>query len=266
MRPPAPGKPWPPPRTRTRAGNVGGVPATGAAFRTQWIHFGRGIRVGNLEPHERITQILKRHLQERHGQPFLCDRWGRGSFWQWICWVARLNRDAKPISHAVNWSCAKFFLSVDQETRVLKAGGQVERGPTVGPAPFPGCVLGPDWDWHRFAGSLRAGGPMERELSRLLRRNGFVAELGDWERTRRFDAASFRGVRPMRTALGRAGPRDWVAFQLYYPFPESEVRSMKGPELVRAIEAVFAETTPAMDQWMQVSLGAAAPPARPRWA
>ena len=28
---------------------------TGAAFRPEWIDFEHGIRVGNLEPHERIT-------------------------------------------------------------------------------------------------------------------------------------------------------------------------------------------------------------------
>jgi hypothetical protein len=38
--------------------------------------------VSNLEPHERITQILKYGLEERYATPFVTDRWGRGVFWQ----------------------------------------------------------------------------------------------------------------------------------------------------------------------------------------
>ena len=43
-----------------RAGAAAELP-TGEAFRPEWIDFERGIRVGNLEPHERITRILKFH-------------------------------------------------------------------------------------------------------------------------------------------------------------------------------------------------------------
>ena len=35
---------------------------TGEAFRSEWIDFEHGVRVGNLQPHERITQILRFHL------------------------------------------------------------------------------------------------------------------------------------------------------------------------------------------------------------
>lgn len=55
---------------------------TGEAFRTEWIDFEKGIRVGNLEPHERITRILKYGLEEGYGTDFVTDRWGRGVFWQ----------------------------------------------------------------------------------------------------------------------------------------------------------------------------------------
>jgi hypothetical protein len=55
---------------------------TGEAFRPEWIDFERGIRVGNIEPHERITQILKFGLEKRHGVKFVTDRWGRGVYWQ----------------------------------------------------------------------------------------------------------------------------------------------------------------------------------------
>ncbi|MBI5395834.1 MAG: hypothetical protein HZA91_11100 [Verrucomicrobia bacterium] len=245
------------PLARGAANGTAELP-TGAAFRGEWIDFERGLRVGNLEPHERITQIFKYHLESRYRQPFTCDRWGRGVFWQWICWVPRKNRDAKPVSHDVNWSCAKFFISVDQEERVFKAGAQVERGPAEGPEEFPGCVLKPDWDWHRFAAGLRAGSALERELARLIRRDDFVARIGDWERMESFNAKNFRSAAQLRAALRRVGPRDWVGFQLYYPFPEKEVRSMTGHELVQAVAAVFGETTPAMNTWMQVPLETAA--------
>jgi hypothetical protein len=237
-----------------QGGGAAGEPPTGAAFRPEWIDFDRGIRVGNLEPHERITQIFKYHLEQRHGQPFTCDRWGRGVFWQWICWVPRKNRDAKPVSHNVNWSCAKFFISVDQDARVFKAGAQVERGPAAGPEEFPGCVLKPDWDWHRFAAGLRAGGPLDVALRRLLGREDFTARVGDWDRMQTFDRKNFRSAAQVRDALRKVRPRDWVGFQLYYAFPEKEVRGMNGLELVQAVAAVFAETTPVMNTWMQVPL------------
>ena len=64
------------PLARSDAGP--GEQPTGEAFRTEWIDFEHGIRVGNLEPHERITQILKYHLEQRHGTRFITDRWGRG--------------------------------------------------------------------------------------------------------------------------------------------------------------------------------------------
>jgi len=68
------------PLARTEGG-VAELP-TGAAFRTEWIDFEKGIRVGNLEPHERITRILKFRLEEEYGTGFVTDRWGRGVYWQ----------------------------------------------------------------------------------------------------------------------------------------------------------------------------------------
>ena len=106
---------------------------TGEAFRPEWIDFEHGIRVGNLEPHERITQILKFQLESRHRTPFVTDRWGRGVYWQWICWLPRTNRLAKPLSSKVNFSCAKLFISADGDRKVFKSGLQVERGYVSGP-------------------------------------------------------------------------------------------------------------------------------------
>ena len=64
------------------------------AFKREFVDVERGIRVGNLEPHERITQIVKAHLTARHRQKFVIDKWGRGVWWRWICWLPRAGRDA----------------------------------------------------------------------------------------------------------------------------------------------------------------------------
>jgi hypothetical protein len=227
---------------------------TGEAFRVEWIDFGHGIRVGNLEPHERITQILKHHLEARHGTKFVTDRWGRGVYWQWICWLPRANRDAKPLSSGVNFGCAKLFISVDQDEEVFKSGLQIERGYARGPEPYPGCLLQKDWDWHRLVGQCRAGSTLDRELRRLLRREGFVAEIGDWEANAVFSAKNFRSAGQLRTALKGCPLREWVGFQLYYPMPARDVRSCSGYEFIKAVQGVFAEVVPAMNACMQVPL------------
>ena len=61
-----------------KPGRIAAGKPTGEAFDSAWIDFTNGIRVGNLEPEERITRILKHHLETRHGVPFVTDRWGRG--------------------------------------------------------------------------------------------------------------------------------------------------------------------------------------------
>jgi hypothetical protein len=227
---------------------------TGEAFRAEWIDFDRGLRVGNLEPHERITQILKHHLEMRHGTKFITDRWGRGVYWQWICWLPRANREAKPLSNRVNFGCAKLFISADQESRVFKSGLQVERGYAVGPEPYPGCLLQKDWDWHRLMKQCREGSALDRELRRLLKREGFVAEVGDWEANAVFSGRNFKSAGQIRAVLKDYPRREWVGFQLYYPMPEKEVRSCSGYEIVKAVLGVFAEVVPAMNACMQVPL------------
>jgi len=54
-------------------------------------------------------------------------------YWQWICWLPRSNREAKPVSHDVNFGCAKLFISVEQDTKIFKCGLQIERGYVTGP-------------------------------------------------------------------------------------------------------------------------------------
>jgi len=227
---------------------------TGEAFRSEWIDFSHGIRVGNIEPHERITQILKFHLQERYRTPFITDRWGRGVYWQWICWLPKANRQAKPISHHVNFGCAKLFTSLDRDQEIFKSGMQVERGYAAGPEPHTGWKLKPDWDWHRLVKQCWNRTVLDREMRRLLHREGFAAEIGDWEARATFTAENFRSARQVRHAVRQCGARTWVGFQLYYPMPADEVRGCTGFELIKAVCAIFNQVVPAMNACMQVPL------------
>ena len=237
-------------------GGAAGETPTGEAFRPEWIDFEHGIRVGNLEPHERITQILKFHLERTYATPFVTDRWGRGVYWQWICWLPRANREAKPLSHDVNFGCAKLFISADQAQGVFKSGLQIERGYADGPEPYPGCLLKRDWDWHRLVKQCAAGTAVDREMYRLLHKDGFALEVGDWEHNATFTAANFESARQVRAAVRRCPTQQWVGFQLYYPMPAQEVRQCTGLELVRAICGVFREVAPVMNACMQVPLTA----------
>jgi hypothetical protein len=240
----------------SKASKVSRGEPTGEAFRPEWIDFERGIRVGNLEPHERVTQILKHHLEQCYGTPFVTDRWGRGVFWQWICWLPKANRQAKPLSHGYNFGCAKLFIGLDRGARVFQSGLQVERGYMTRSSDYPGNVLREDWDWHRLIRQCRKGSALDAELRRLLGKEGFVAELGDFEHNLVLDKASFTSAGQLRAAASRA-PRDrWVGFQLYYPMPELELRSCTGYELIGAVRAVFAEVLPAMNLCLQVPLEA----------
>jgi hypothetical protein len=229
---------------------------TGDAFRPEWIDFDRGIRVGNLEPHERITQILKHFLEQKYGTPFITDRWGRGVFWQWICWLPRANKLAKPVS-PVTFACAKLFISAERDDGIFRCGLQVERGPASS-GPYPASRLRRDWDWHRLIAGFRGGSPLDAELQRLIRREGFACEVGDWQRNTRLDASGFRSAGRLRAVLDRYPRRGWAGFQLYYPMPRREVAACTGLELVRAIEGAFVEVVPAMNLCMQVPLVQAA--------
>jgi hypothetical protein len=244
-----------------------GVPAaelpTGEAFRPEWIDFTHGIRVGNLEPHERITQILKFHLETRHRTPFVTDRWGRGVYWQWICWLPRANRLAKPVSNRVNFGCAKLFISADGERKVFKSGLQVERGYASGPEAEKPWGLREDFDWHRLVKQCRAGTALDRELRRLVQREGFVAAVIREQASGGLAERSFTSTAPLRLALQRCAPQRWAGFQLYYPMPESELRSSTGYELVQAIAGVFEEVIPVMNCCMDIQLQPATPPSAP---
>ena len=99
--------------------------------------FEKGIHVGNLEENQRITRILKLALEARYQESFVTERYGRGVYWQWIGFLPRSNRDAKPISSKVSFGCSKFFLTIDTDEQLFKCGFSVERGMIKPPADFP---------------------------------------------------------------------------------------------------------------------------------
>ena len=233
---------------------IGSDAPTGEAFRVEWIDFERGIRVGNLEPHERITQILKFHLEQRYRTGFVTDRWGRGVYWQWICWLPRANREAKRISRNVNFGCAKFFISAERERRIFKSGLQIERGYAVGPEPYPGCLLKDDWDWHRLIAQCAVGSQLDKEIHRLIKREGFSVEVGDFEANKVFTRKDFESARQIAEAARNYSKREWAGFQLYYPMTEKELRTCTGFEFVNAVCGVFEEVMVAMNCCMQVKL------------
>ncbi len=226
---------------------------TGEAFRPAWIDFDRGIRVGNLEPHERITQILKHRLEESWTTPFVTDRWGRGVYWQWICWVPRANREAKPLSGGVNFGSAKFSITIDRTKRVFQFGLSVERGISRGTPPFPGILLKKDWDWHRLMAQCVKGSVLDAELARLVHDEGFTAAVVG-AAPAAFTAKTFTSAAQVRAAAERAPAGSWAGFDLFYPMPEDEVKGTSGWELVQAVTSGFAALVTVMNICMQVAL------------
>jgi hypothetical protein len=225
------------------------------AFRPEFLDFDRGIHVGNLTEHERITRILKLALEARHAQPFVTERWGRGVYWHWIGFLPRANRSAMPLSSDVSFGCSKFFLLVDTGDRAAKFGLQIERGYVKAPRDHRQFELRSDWDWHRLVASLKSRGPMARELDRLVRREGFLLHAGSWEgEPLNFSRANYPGPLKLRRALEAAPKNDWAGFQIYYRLSEAEVQGTTGLDLVESMLAVYRELVPAMNLCMQIQL------------
>ncbi len=231
------------------------LPTAAIGFRPEFLDFRRGIHVGNLEENERITRILKLALEARYGQGFVTERWGRGVYWQWIAFLPRADRAVKPLSSHVSFGCSKFFLSVNTQDKLFKCGLQVERGYITAPHGARECQLRADWDWHRLVQGLRPGSPFERELRRLIRREGFSLWAGSWEaESGEFSRKNLPGVTKLRSILAAAPANQWAGFQLFYPMTEEEVRTSTGADLVESMLAVFSEVTPLMNLTMQIEL------------
>jgi len=220
-----------------------------ADFRREYLDFERGIRIGKLEPEQRLTRLLKSALESALDTPFATVRWGRGVYWQWIGFFPKAARQAK-----ASFGCAKYFVSLDREERALQAGMQVERGYVIPPPEFRECRLQADWDWHRLLALLKRGQAMERALTELVRRDGFRIFVGSWEGGREFTAATFTGLAALRRAIARAPARRWCGFQLFYALGEEEIRAMEGYEILDAVLAIFAEVTPIVSACWPVRL------------
>ena len=229
-----------------------GVPC---AFRPEFLDFDRGIHVGNLTEHERITRILKLALEARYGQPFVTERWGRGVYWHWIGFLPRANRVAKPLSSDVSFGCSKFFLLVDTGDRTARFGLQIERGYERAAREDRQFVLRPDWDWHRLIAALKPRSVLARELERLVCREGFLLHAGSWEAEPLFfTKADYPGPLKLRRVLEAASKNRWAGFQLFYRMTEPEVQGSTGLDLVESMLAVYREVVPAMNLCMQIEL------------
>ncbi len=215
-------------------------------FRSEYLDFERGIRVGRLEVEERLTQILKHRLTERYGVRMICDRWGRGVYWQWLCWVPEPNKKAKPLSAGHNFGSTKFYVTIDREHRVFHSGMQVERAPKHPAEKWP-LTVEHDWDWHVLLKALSKDA-LPRHLSRLLS-EGFRIRVGAFASRTEYTQNTW-DLNACRRKAQRFSAKAWGGFQLFWPMPEREVQATSGPELVNAIMAVFAEVTPVMNLCM----------------
>lgn len=218
-----------------------------SGFDRSFIDFKHGIRVGRLEPAQRVTQILKAHLVAKHGIDMVCDRWGRGIYWQWICWVPKPNREAKPLSSGFNFASAKFFISVDRDEKKFQAGFQIERAPTK-PSPDDWTVpVEKDWDWFVVLDALKKKEFLDAVSERL--EDGFQVRIGPFSRMKEFAKKNWDPA-ACRRAGQRFSAREWGGFQLLWEMPQSEIKTMTGPEIMEAVTAVFDETAPVMNMCM----------------
>jgi hypothetical protein len=226
------------------------APRVQPQFSPAYLDFERGIRMGNLEPHQRITRILRHTLETRHGTPFITDRWGRGVYWQWICWLPVANRKAKPESNRYNFGCAKFYITLDQDDQTFEAGLQIERAATR--AAGDDVRARPDWDFYKLLRGLRRGTPLAREIERLVKEEEFVVRAGAFSALAAFTHRDYKGPAPLAAACRKIPAGDWGGFQLCYVFPRKEILAMTGDDIVAAIEAIFDEVTPTMNLVMTV--------------
>jgi len=230
------------------------IPRNAIGFLPEYLDFERGIRVGNLEDNQRITRILKLAIEDACQESFVTERYGRGVYWQWIGFVSRANRAAKPVSSNVSFGCSKFFLTLDPHDRLFKCGFSVERGFIDAPPDYTDITLKPDWDWNRLLKQCRSESGLYRELKRLVGREGFVIDAGCWEDRTIFRKKSLPEPALLAKVLRSAERDAWAGFSAYYPMKEKEVASAAGADLLESILAVFREVTPAMNECMQIKL------------
>jgi len=223
-------------------------------FRPEYLDFQRGIRVGHLEPHQRITRILKHALESKFREEFVTDRYGRGVYWQWICFLSRANRAGKPVSHHTNFGCSKFFISIDREECNFKSGLQVERGYIEAPSGRQSWRLKKDWDWYLLAENLEGKPEFHQMLAGLMKKEVFHLKVGSWANPSSFAPKRCPPMDHLLNILKGIPDNHWGGFQLYYPMSPEEVEGSTGPDLVDAMMAIFVEVTPLMNACMRIGL------------
>ena len=209
--------------------------------------------MGHLEPHQRITQILKLSLESRYQRRFVIDRYGRGVYWRWICFLPRENRTLKPLSHRSNFGCAKFFVMLDPPEGLFKAGVQVERGLLKTPE-RAAYQLQKDWDWHRLLAALEDGSALYEELRRVVCEDGFSLFAGNWKGPGCFSQTNFPSASDLRGTLQHAAADAWALFQAYYSMDPEQVKASTGTDLMESVLAVFRELTGVINPCMQIRL------------
>ena len=234
------------------------MPRSAIRFQNDFLDFQKGIRVGHLEDNQRVTRILKLALEARYQEEFVTERFGRGSYWRWIGFVSRSNRAAKPLSSKISFGCSKFFLTIDHDEDLneplFKCGFSVERGMLIPSEQFPQIQLQDDWDWHRLLTGLKQESPLAKELKRLVMREGFSIDAGNWDGRYKVTRRKFPSMVELKNVLTMASPDAWAGFQVYYPMSEKEIRNATGIDLIESMMAIFGETTLAMNLCMQISL------------
>jgi hypothetical protein len=107
---------------------------------------------------------------------------------------------------------------------------------------------------------------MERELRRLLRREGFRLHAGTWEQAVvDYSSENPPSMSQLKRKLAAAPGNHWAGLQVYYPMTETDVRCSTGLDLVESMLAVFDELTAIMNFCSQTPLRfiAARRPANP---
>lgn len=219
-------------------------------FKTQWIDFKKGIRVGHLEEDQRITQILKKCLFKVFNEDFLVDHWGRGLFWSYIWFCPRANLKAKNFKGPGQFPSAKYFIGIDSDRSLFVSGLYVESG--YNKSEEPRYQRNSDWDWNRFVAKLKKDSTFQKEIQRLIFEESFELVIGFEENLKIFNRENFKDVKSICNEIEKRLKEDWVVVQIYYPLSEKEVKSMKGSELIQATMGIWSESSNLMNACLQI--------------
>jgi hypothetical protein len=221
-------------------------------FKSEWIDFKNGIRIGHLEPEQRITQILKAELLRLYQEDFLVDHWGRGVYWAYIWFCPRKNLKIKNFKGKGQFPSAKYFIGLDSDRQKFVTGFYVESGYSVHEEPR--FQRQPDWDWNRFIEKLKSDSDFEKELRLLIQKEGFELAIGFEEDLCIFSGSNYSGPEPIIQEIEKRLRDNWVVVQIYFPFTEKDIKAMDGSEIVQAVLGTWQETSGMMNMFLQIPL------------